>query len=369
MAPRFNIPPLTRLLLAALLILSFLTGALRYRQWARKGVDGQRPDDTPASAILVPYLTIVPQLSLFYPWVLLTSTLVESNLFGLVITLVTIFYGGRYLERAWSSAEFGKFLLIVSIVSNVVASAIYVAWYAVTGDIMRSLTTVAGGVALQAAFLVAFKQLVPEHTVTIAKGVVKMRVKHFPALFVLCATVAGVVLRLHATLILAWMGFLTSWIYLRFYRFSPDVASAATGRTSGIRGDASESFAFAAFFPDPLSAPVAAVSARVYQILVTIRICTPFSPEDVETGNEQAHARGEAGLPSLLNGAGRSGVRGGGKREEAERRRALALKALDQRLHAATNRAPGVAPGLSLAPPEQSAAHEGQDEGASRSGV
>jgi hypothetical protein len=39
------------------------------------------------------------------------------------------------------------------------------------------MTTICGGVALQAGFLVAFKQLVPEHTVTIAKGIIRVRVK------------------------------------------------------------------------------------------------------------------------------------------------------------------------------------------------
>jgi hypothetical protein len=47
-------------------------------------------------------------------------------------------------------------------------------------------------------------------------------------------------------------------------------------------------------------------------------------------------ARGQAGLPSLLNNPGRGGLRASGKREEAERRRAIALKALDQRLQAAS---------------------------------
>ena len=72
----------------------------------------------------------------------------------------------------------------------------------------------------------------------------------------------------------------------------------------------------------------------VYNALVALHVCTPFSAEDIESGNEQATARGEGGLPSLLEPGGRRG--GGGKREEAERRRALALKVLDQRLHAAT---------------------------------
>ena len=138
---------------------------------------------------------------------------------------------------------------------------------------------------------------------------------------------------------LAWFGFLSSWIYLRFYKRQPDLSSASTGDTGSIRGDASETFAFAYFWPDVVHGPVAAVSDAIYNALVSLRICHPFSAEEVEASNEQVMARGEGGLPSLLNQGGRRGA--SGKREEAERRRALALKALDQRLHAATtNRAP-----------------------------
>lgn len=217
---------------------------------------------------------------------------------------------------------------------------------------MHRFTPICGGVALQAAFLVAFKQLVPEHTVTILKGIVKMRVKHFPALFLLLNTLSGPLLGTDTAAVLAWLGLLTGWTYLRFYKRQPDLSGTSTSG-SGIRGDASETFAFACFFPEVMQPPIAAVSQAIYNILITLRICTPFSAEDVATGNEQASARGEAGLPSLLNGAGRGG-RGMGKREEAERRRALALKALDQRLHAASANkaqqppAPTVVPGQSM---------------------
>lgn len=197
-----------------------------------------------------------------------------------------------------------------------------------------------GGIALQSAFLVAFKQLVPEHTVAIAKGIVKVRVKHFPAVFLLVHSIAGLALGAYPSFMLAWSGFFVSWIYLRFYKSTANYALAATGRSSAIRGDASDTFSFASFFPEPLSSPVAVVSDQVYALLVTLRVCTPFPAEHIEAGNQLATARGEAGLPTLANGnGGRAGIRGGGKREEAERRRALALKALDQRLHAASARA------------------------------
>lgn len=80
--------------------------------------------------------------------------------------------------------------------------------------------------------------------------------------------------------------------------------------------------------------PIAFAADQVYSLLVAFKILTPFSEDDIASGNEQVLARGEAGLPTLLNSRG--GARGAGKREEAERRRAVALKALDRRLQAAT---------------------------------
>lgn len=106
MPPRLNIPPVTRILLITLGLQSILSAAIRYKQW------------TADNEIVIPYLTLVPQLSLIYPWTFLTTTLVESNVFTLAIAVLTLFNGGRYLERAWSSREFAKFLLVTALVPN-----------------------------------------------------------------------------------------------------------------------------------------------------------------------------------------------------------------------------------------------------------
>ena len=195
-----------------------------------------------------------------------------------------------------------------------------------------------GSFALQGAFLVAFKQLVPEHTVTILKGIAKVRVKHFPAMFLVGHTISGFVIGTDTALVLAWAGFFTSWTYLRFFKKQTDFSSTGAGEII-IKGDASETFAFAYFWPDIVQPPIAALADGIYNALVALRILTPFSAEDVETSNTQASVRSEGGLPSLMNQGGRSGTRGG-KREEAERRRALALKALDQKLNAAATNKP-----------------------------
>lgn len=198
-------------------------------------------------------------------------------------------------------------------------------------------TQINGALALEAAFLVAFKQLVPEHTVSLFKAAIRIRVKHFPAIFVLLNTISGPLLGTDTALFLGWFGFFTSWIYLRFYRVSPTLATTSTGDGAVIRGDASDTFAFSHFFPDVIQSAIAPLCDTIYNTLVAMRICMPFSEADVDVGNEQASARAEGGLPSLMNpsGGGATDTRSGGRREEAERRRALALRALDARLNAA----------------------------------
>ncbi|KAL2216140.1 rhomboid family protein [Thermoascus aurantiacus ATCC 26904] len=352
MALRVNLPPATRIFLVSLLCLSFLYNVARWRQLDHTaGKQNANP--------IVPYLTLVPTRFIVYPWTLLTATFVEQNIFTVLLNAATLFYGGKYLERAWGSREFAKFILVVSLISNAVAVLVYLIWNAIERGSLRgyaffshnnecttscavaadtpssSLTPICGGIAIQASFLVAFKQLVPEHTVTILKGIVKMRVKHFPALFLLLNTIGGIVFGTDTAAVLSWLGLLTSWTYLRFYKRQPDLTGTSTGGL-GIKGDASDTFAFATFFPDAIQPPITFVADRIYTTLVALKICTPFSEEDIATGNQQALARGQAGLPSFLNnGRGGSGLRAMGKREEAERRRALALKALDQRLQAA----------------------------------
>ena len=214
-----------------------------------------------------------------------------------------------------------------------------------SSDLTSRFPSIQGSISIQAAFLVAFKELVPEHTVTILKGVAKVRVKHFPAVFLAANTVSGIFFYTYTAAILCWLGFLTSWIYLRFYKRQPDLSGTGTG-LSANRGDASETFAFAYFWPDAVHGPISTVADAVYNALVALHICVPFSAEEVESSNEQAMARGEGGLPSLLAPGG--GHRSGAKREEAERRRALALKALDQRLQAASaSRQSPIPPSLS----------------------
>lgn len=123
-------------------------------------------------------------------------------------------------------------------------------------------------------------------------------------------------------MLLAWYGLITTYVYLRFFRYQRDVT---TGE-NGIRGDASETFAFATFFPTVVQPPVAAICDQIYKLACQLRLVAPFSDEAVLLGNEQAAVRGETVLPTTTNNAYAA----------AERRRQLALRALDERLQVNT---------------------------------
>lgn len=185
------------------------------------------------------------------------------------------------------------------------------------------LTTIAGTIPIQISFLVAFSQLVPAHTVTLFRGIVSLRVPRIPIIYIGIVTFLALTPILTcASFFLAVFGLLTSWTYLRFYKtVFPDLDSS---QPTSLRGDASETFAFAEFFPGPAKPFVAALSDQIFNILVAMRVCTPFSAADMSA------ARGESFIQRGAPGSARA---------EAERRRALALKALDQRLHAATAQA------------------------------
>lgn len=185
----------------------------------------------------------------------------------------------------------------------------------------HSLTVVCGTIPLQIGFLVAFSQLLPAHTVTLFRGIISMRVPRFPLLYICLVTfLATTPLLSSASFFLAMHGFVVSWTYLRFYKnVFPDLESAS----SAHRGDASETFAFAEFFPGPLKPLVRGLSDVVFSILVAVRVCRPFSAGDLSAASA---GRSHDGLSRGVPGA----------RAEAERRRALALRALDQRLQAAT---------------------------------
>jgi len=139
MAPRINLPPLTRILLLINIALSVLNASLRLNKW-RHELDTPSPGKTVMSTNYlsspqwaIPYLALVPTKSIRYPWTFVTAAWVENNLLSLAISASVIWLGGKYLERAWGSKEFGKFVVLVTVIPNVLAFGVYGVWHAMTG--------------------------------------------------------------------------------------------------------------------------------------------------------------------------------------------------------------------------------------------
>ncbi|ELR05160.1 hypothetical protein GMDG_07201 [Pseudogymnoascus destructans 20631-21] len=234
MAIRLNLPPITRGLLLLLIFQSLLSAAVHFQ--------------SPAEDLVIPYITLIPSMSLIYPWTLVTSTFVETNILSLAISVLTIWHGGRYLERAWTSREFAKFVAMVALVPNVYTFSTLVVMYAITGDVTWSLTPISGTTALQVALLTGLSQLLPTHTITLFRGILSLRLPRLPLLHLLLVTLLALLpIYTVAAPLLSLSGFLTAWAHLRFLRLPlPDLDSPGP-----LRGDASDAFALAQFFPEP----------------------------------------------------------------------------------------------------------------------
>ncbi|KAH9898217.1 DUF1751-domain-containing protein [Cubamyces lactineus] len=285
-----SIPPATRAITAATVVLSFLYYFLRFTG-----------SNTPALS----WLILIPGSSIFYPWTLLTSAFVESTIIELIFSLVVIPPSLRYLERLWGAIETLKFVAVTITVSNIIAVGLCWLEYMVfkNPDFLYE-QAYHGQMALQIGVLVAFTQIIPEHQVQLF-GVLKARVKTLPMAYVTFSTVMCLI-GFQCPFIVIQFGWLVSYIWLRFYKKnSGEVLSGGPAY-----GDRSETFAFVNWFPPFIHTPITLLANTAHTLATKFHLI-PTGSIDVEAGYSQ--------LP-------------GGARAEAERRRAMALKALDQRV-------------------------------------
>lgn len=315
-----SIPIATRSMTAALLGFSLVLAFLRISM-TEEGIHviSFSRDD---SAVAFPWLVIVPGSSFWYPWTLLTAAFCETSFFEFIISIISLPLAGRYLERIWGPVEMIRFSFIVIIVSNVVAWFIAIALYVITrGEKMMYGVQYHGLEALQTGFLVALAQLIPEHQVQFKFGL-KVRVRDLPMAYVTFSNIICV-LGYPSPFILIQFGWLFSWAYLRFFKMNDN----------GIRGDRSETFSLVSWFPPFMHKPVTFVSNTLYGVFLKLGVVQPWQYSamgDVELGVG-------SGLPSMSVGISPQTPGAGSTRAEAERRRAMALKALDQRVKAGSN--------------------------------
>ncbi|GAA6035830.1 hypothetical protein JCM8097_005727 [Rhodosporidiobolus ruineniae] len=329
-----TLPPATRTLTLTLLTLSLLFLLLRLS--APEGRQLKAVLGSGDAAVAFPWLVLLPGHVFWAPWTLLTAAFVETNLIEFLVSLLTLPLAGRYLERVWGTQELLKFVAAVVVASNLIACVVNLLESFVLGDRALFLFGMPyhGLSALQVGFLVAFTQLIPEHQVQVLGGVIKMRVKSLPMLYVTFSNIACLI-GYQSPYILIQFGWLVSWFYLRFIKWS---------ESGDFRGDRSETFAFASWFPPFVQPYISRLTAFVFSLAVRFKLIEPWT--DLESHGLSSSQGGYSQVP-------------GGQRAEAERRRQLALEALDRRL--ASTPTPAAAPSASSS---SSAAAPGSPGGA-----
>ncbi|BGP47508.1 hypothetical protein JCM10450v2_003363 [Rhodotorula kratochvilovae] len=304
-----SLPPATRALTGVLVAASLLFLLLRLSVTPHdlKTIFGATGD----VSLVFPWLVLVPGNVIWAPWTLLTSAFVETNLIEFLISVLTLPLAARYLERVWGAQELVKFVIATVVASNVITVIVSVVESVVLGNKALFLygTSYHGLMALQVGFLVAFTQLIPEHQVQIFGGLAKMRVKSLPMLYVTFSNIACVI-GYQSPYILIQFGWLVSWFYLRFFKYNEGV---------DFRGDRSETFAFHNWFPPFIQKYVTIATTFAFNLAVRFRLLPAWGLDP------------ESGVPG--SGSGYAQVPGG-QRAEAERRRQLALEALDRRMAA-----------------------------------
>jgi membrane associated rhomboid family serine protease len=254
-----------------------------------------------------PYMTLVPGSIIYAPWTLLTSAFVETAILEFIASLIFVPASLKYLERLWGSIETAKFIVVTIVFSNIITMGVNWIEFIATrnADLFLYGMRYHGQMALQIGILVAFTQLIPEHQVQLF-GVIKARVKSLPMAYLTLSTVLCI-LGWQCPWIVIQFGWFVSWVYLRFYK---KTISDSPG-LQDTYGDRSETFSLVSWFPPFMHYPLTLLGNFVHSLATRLHLI-PSSGADLEHG-------GYALLP-------------GTARAEAERRRAMALKALDQRV-------------------------------------
>lgn len=151
------------------------------------------------------------------------------------------------------------------------------------------------------SLLIAVKQLIPDHQVGF--GAVKLPATYFPVLYLCIVSILAIAqFSGPGELVFTFSAFQCAWMYLRFFQ-----------NRNGIRGDFSEGFAFHTMFPPSLQAFVSIIANVCFMIFKSLLMAGQTSQSSQQSSTEASSDKAAT--------------------YEVERRRQLALKALDQRLN------------------------------------
>lgn len=268
---------------------------------------------------------------------------------------------GPLVERAWGSRTLVRFLILINVLVFATLFVIMVGCYAVTDIEAYIFQGISGVSGLNAALSVALKQRWPDrplvtlpaslsqnsnsnnsssvtsttssssssfstYTASVVFGVLSwLKLRHIPSAVVLVAVLMwSVGSRMKGVeLLLVLCGVLYGWMYLRFYFVDPD--------TKQVGDLTNEEFSFASFFPNfaPLRAAINFVSTIVFHSVSKFGFASQALKSHQQLLQHQQHA---SSVPLPVAAPVSSNFHSVNMDPLAERRRQLAIKAIDEKL-------------------------------------
>jgi len=247
------------------------------------------------------YIALVPGKTLPCVWNVITAGYFETNIWMLLNNITCLLVLARYLEPVWGSKEFLKFVLVTNAFTGVITFAYMMTVYFATASEEYLYGKAFGFHGVIAGFVVAIKQLMPEHEVRIL-GLVRFRLKNLPVVVLLLAVLLYVTAGCELVTFTV-LGTYFSWVYLRFYQERPN----------GTMGDATHDFSFSSFFPISFRPVIDKLTNPIHKLLCPGR------------DNSTSYSLAGAPLP-------------GSDQSEAQRRRERGARALEERLNAAASK-------------------------------
>lgn len=328
-----KLPRVTSILLVVLVSLTFLNFILKYYTYfvlivssSKSSIDevnsiAQETGEVPhPHELYVPLLTFIPTKSpvLTRPWVLVTNSFIEETVAGLVINFMLFFYLGKYLENMWGSREYVNFIITIVLISNSTIYLYHTIRFLLFGESSEVPPVVMSSMAINMGLFVAIKQRISNHYLLFFKGNLRIKIAYLPFILLVSLTFLSFLDEdFKISLQLSVLGFIISWVYLRFFKVGTNdrqsyllpfalnrkrsnknkfkvklppkstltTSSSSSNPTpevvppkptpatlqldnSSLKGDRSEQFSLYTFFPYPLSILVKLAGEIVFNTLV-----------------------------------------------------------------------------------------------------
>jgi hypothetical protein len=231
------------------------------------------------------------------------------------------------LERTWGGFSFVKFVSITNVCINVSIFFNMIACYAATEYEPCLYRAVCGFSGINAAFAVALKQKFGERScVPGVRGLDLIKFNHLPMVLgwvSLVLWLAGSLGGKEAPLI--FFGTFYAWVYLRFF---------FTDASTGVVGDLRPEFALATFFPDiaQIRPVVEFVGTVVFTTLRSMGLFAEAIRTNATLPTTNISAEGASLLGADSNASLASDPYRAAVDPTAERRRMLAIRAIDEKL-------------------------------------